>query len=513
MMYVGKPAALAAVIAVTAYASAASLPLGHEGSPSVASTKYWFAVLRLCKYTVALMIASPVGVPILPSAIVCLMMPFTFAAFIGMILSRNRIGDGGRGALRAFALRKHLEAPRHRCIGRGDDRRQPSNRCVPACLPHRRYGVLDHRLGAIEDEQHVGGLAREHEVLLRAFAVGDFGLAGRALRRIETHGAASAEAQRAATARRRSGAGGRALITIVHRLFEPLPLSPEPAEQASESANDTALSMTEGFMIRPRSSFASQRRTPGLLVGEKRTSTTSSRASGSPSPRLRVEGESGRENHRTHGFPARRAGLRRGGGLCAADGVMRAPEQSIMVRRFFCAQPGNSAKNDRKFCPALALRRMPERALRYRWLICSLLFLATTVNYIDRQILSLLKPILDDELKWSNTQFGGVIAAFQGAYALGLLSFGYLVDRFGTKVGYALSIAAWSVAAIGHAAVGGVTGVHALRTRRANGLGEGGNFPSAIKAVALWFPRKERALATALFNSGTNVGAIVALRD
>jgi len=151
---------------------------------------------------------------------------------------------------------------------------------------------------------------------------------------------------------------------------------------------------------------------------------------------------------------------------------------------------------------------MPASAHRYRWLICALLFFATTVNYIDRQILSLLKPILDDELKWTNTQFGEVNAAFQAAYAVGLLSFGYLVDRFGTKLGYALSIAAWSLAAIGHAAVGSVSGF--FRARIALGLGEGGNFPSAIKAVALWFPRKERALATALFNSGANVGAIVA---
>lgn len=151
---------------------------------------------------------------------------------------------------------------------------------------------------------------------------------------------------------------------------------------------------------------------------------------------------------------------------------------------------------------------MSERVGRYRWLICALLFLATTINYIDRQILSLLKPILDDELKWTNTQFGEVNAAFQGAYAVGLLGFGYLVDRFGTKVGYAVSIAAWSLAAMGHAFVGSVSGF--MRARVALGLGEGGNFPSAIKAVALWFPRKERAYATALFNSGTNVGAIVA---
>jgi MFS transporter, ACS family, hexuronate transporter len=145
---------------------------------------------------------------------------------------------------------------------------------------------------------------------------------------------------------------------------------------------------------------------------------------------------------------------------------------------------------------------------RYRWVVCALLFFATTINYIDRQILSLLKPMLDNELGWSNAEFGKVNAAFQGAYAIGLLGFGYLVDRWGTKIGYAVSIAAWSLAAIGHAAVGSVAGF--FNARIALGFGEGGNFPSAIKAVALWFPRKERAFATALFNSGTNVGAIIA---
>jgi ACS family hexuronate transporter-like MFS transporter len=145
---------------------------------------------------------------------------------------------------------------------------------------------------------------------------------------------------------------------------------------------------------------------------------------------------------------------------------------------------------------------------RYRWLVCALLFFATTVNYIDRQILSLLKPILDNELKWTNEEFGMVNAAFQAAYAVGLLAFGAFIDRVGTKIGYAVSIAAWSVAAMGHALVSSVGGFFAARV--ALGLGEGGNFPSAIKAVALWFPKRERAYATALFNSGTNVGAIVA---
>ena len=145
---------------------------------------------------------------------------------------------------------------------------------------------------------------------------------------------------------------------------------------------------------------------------------------------------------------------------------------------------------------------------RYRWLVCALLFFATTVNYMDRQILSLLKPILDNELRWTNAQFGMVNAAFQAAYAVGLLSFGALIDRVGTKIGYAVSIAAWSLAAMAHALVGSVNGFFAARI--ALGLGEGGNFPSAIKAVAIWFPPRERAYATALFNSGSNVGAIIA---
>lgn len=144
----------------------------------------------------------------------------------------------------------------------------------------------------------------------------------------------------------------------------------------------------------------------------------------------------------------------------------------------------------------------------YRWTICALLFLATTINYIDRQILALIKPILDEELKWTNEQFGYVNGAFQGAYAVGLLLFGWFIDRYGTKIGYAVSIAAWSVAAVGHALVGSIGGFFYARV--ALGLGEGGNFPSAIKAVALWFPKRERALATSIFNSGTNVGAIVA---
>jgi MFS transporter, ACS family, hexuronate transporter len=145
---------------------------------------------------------------------------------------------------------------------------------------------------------------------------------------------------------------------------------------------------------------------------------------------------------------------------------------------------------------------------KYRWLICGLLFFATTINYIDRQILSLLKPILDTELGWTNEQFGQVNSAFQAAYAVSILLFGAFVDRFGTKIGYGVSLLAWSLAAVGHAAVSSISGFFFARV--ALGLGEGGNFPAAIKAVALWFPKRERAFATALFNSGSNVGAIIA---
>ena len=145
---------------------------------------------------------------------------------------------------------------------------------------------------------------------------------------------------------------------------------------------------------------------------------------------------------------------------------------------------------------------------RYRWVVCALLFAATTVNYMDRQILSLIKPILDVQLHWSNEQFGYVNSAFQGAYAIGLLGFGWFIDKYGTRIGYAVSIAAWSLAAMGHALVFSLGGFFVARV--ALGLGEGGNFPSAIKAVALWFPKRERALATSIFNSGANAGAILA---
>ncbi len=153
-------------------------------------------------------------------------------------------------------------------------------------------------------------------------------------------------------------------------------------------------------------------------------------------------------------------------------------------------------------------QNVATKAGNYRWTICTLLFLATTINYVDRQILSLVKPILDVELGWSNEEFGIVNAVFQGAYGFGLWFFGWFVDRYGAKVGYAVSIIAWSLAAMGHSIVSTVTGF--MIARASLGVSEGGNFPSAIKATAQWFPKRERAYATSIFNAGTNVGAIVA---
>jgi ACS family hexuronate transporter-like MFS transporter len=144
----------------------------------------------------------------------------------------------------------------------------------------------------------------------------------------------------------------------------------------------------------------------------------------------------------------------------------------------------------------------------YRWRICALLFFATTINYIDRQVLGVLAPYLQPIIGWNEIQYGYIVTSFQAAYAVGLLVAGGVIDRLGTRIGYAIAISIWSLAAMSHALVQTVIGFAAARF--ALGLGEAGNFPAAIKTVAEWFPRKERALATGIFNSGSNVGAIVA---
>ncbi|MFN4285511.1 MAG: MFS transporter [Lacibacter sp.] len=171
---------------------------------------------------------------------------------------------------------------------------------------------------------------------------------------------------------------------------------------------------------------------------------------------------------------------------------------------------------------------MKETIGKYRWTICSLLFFATTVNYLDRQVLSLLKPALEEEFGWSNTDYANIASVFQFTYAISMLFAGRIIDRLGTKWGYGWAIIIWSVGAIIHAfAIPIGQGINALLgwmgfgffsvsvlgfmfSRAVLGFGESGNFPAAIKATAEYFPKKERAFATGIFNSGANVGAILA---
>jgi MFS transporter, ACS family, hexuronate transporter len=143
---------------------------------------------------------------------------------------------------------------------------------------------------------------------------------------------------------------------------------------------------------------------------------------------------------------------------------------------------------------------------KFRWIIVVLLFFATTINYLDRQVIGLLKDYLAADLNWSEQDYSRVVMAFTTAYALGLFLFGRLIDRIGTKSGFGISIVIWSLAAIGHGLVKSTLGFGVMRTLL--GLGEAGNFPAAIKAVAEWFPKRERAFATGIFNSGTNVAAV-----
>ena len=142
-----------------------------------------------------------------------------------------------------------------------------------------------------------------------------------------------------------------------------------------------------------------------------------------------------------------------------------------------------------------------------RWLICGLLFFATTVNYMDRQVLALLKPTLQLQFGWTEVGYSNIVLAFQFAYGAGLLFIGKLIDKLGTRKGFSLAVLAWSAAAMAHAAAGSVFQFAVARVGL--GLGEAGSFPASIKTVAEWFPKKERALATGLFNSGSNLGAIV----
>jgi len=191
------------------------------------------------------------------------------------------------------------------------------------------------------------------------------------------------------------------------------------------------------------------------------------------------------------------------------------------------ATPVQSAAQPRTHTAASsAAVAQPARAGGFRWTICGLLFLAATINYIDRQVIGILKPTLQQQFGWSEIDYSDIVFAFQFAYAIGYVFAGRLIDRLGTRRGFALALIVWSIAAVaaagattfgpavavGLAAIGlsySASAAGFIAVRFMLGLGESGNFPAAIKAVAEWFPRRERALATGVFNAGTNIGAVV----
>lgn len=144
---------------------------------------------------------------------------------------------------------------------------------------------------------------------------------------------------------------------------------------------------------------------------------------------------------------------------------------------------------------------------RYRWVIVALLFAACTINYIDRQMIGLLKPTLSRELGWSEADYGNIVFYFQFAYAIAYLLFGKIVDMLGTRLGYAIAVVVWTAGHMAHGLAS--TAVQFSAARMGLGIGEAGNFPAGVKAVAEWFPQRERAYATGLFNAGANVGAIL----
>ena len=151
---------------------------------------------------------------------------------------------------------------------------------------------------------------------------------------------------------------------------------------------------------------------------------------------------------------------------------------------------------------------MQQAVGKYRWTICGLIFFATTINYLDRAVIAILKSPLTKEFQWTETDYANIVISFQICYAIGFLGAGRLIDKIGTRLGYALATALWSIAAMAHGLVTSTFGF--LVVRGALGATESGNFPAAIKTVAEWFPKKERAFATGIFNSGANIGAIVA---
>src|SRR5467141_108837 len=173
------------------------------------------------------------------------------------------------------------------------------------------------------------------------------------------------------------------------------------------------------------------------------------------------------------------------------------------------ARPGVSATSPVQEAEALEkkLRGGSYKAGHFRWMVCALLLFGVTKNYMDRQVLGVLKTTLQHDLGWNDIDYGNLVVIFQGAYAVGMVMAGRLVDRLGTRLGYALAMVFWSLASMGHA-IGSSFGSFVI-ARFALGLGESGVFPASIKTIAEWFPKKERAQATGIFNAGTTVGASI----
>lgn len=173
------------------------------------------------------------------------------------------------------------------------------------------------------------------------------------------------------------------------------------------------------------------------------------------------------------------------------------------------------------------IKKINHKMTNYRWIICVLLFFATTINYIDRQVLSLLQTSLSKQFNWTNTDYANITSAFQFCYAISMLFVGKFIDKLGTKKGYVWALVIWSIGAMTHAFANSigivvspwlsvfgivmpVSVVGFIVARICLGIGEAGNFPAAIKTTAEWFPKKERSLATGVFNSGANIGAVIA---
>src|SRR5579885_3242092 len=204
-------------------------------------------------------------------------------------------------------------------------------------------------------------------------------------------------------------------------------------------------------------------------------------------------------------YPVIQAFVPHGPLTSATDYNVRAlmPDQPPTAESSSALRPAPSGHAPASTAGSLA-RTASLLAGRFRWVICALLFLGVTKNYMDRQVLGILKGPLQHAFGWSEIDYGNLVSVFQLAYAAGMLGMGALIDRVGTRIGYGISMVFWSTAAMAHAAAGSLAAFMAARS--ALGFFEAGVFPASIKCVAEWFPKKERALSTGIFNAGTSIG-------